>query len=323
MKRDLKPETIRLNDGNRCRASAQVLPGLGANLVSFRVDGIEFLHWNETAFLEDAAFSGAFNMFPTPCRLAGCSYEFEGRKIVQRKRGERVFIHGLIRDEAMESRNDGAGITSWLEIAPGHPVFEGFPFKCSFAVTHSLGEAPAAASGENAKRHPCLSVGFRLQNRDERNIPFGYGLHPYWRIHGTRKDVAIRIPCDFVMEQADLVPTGDCSPVSGTCLDLRSAKNLEGMELDNVFWERKPGDAAEIAFRAVARKIVIEADAEFTHMIAFTPPDKDYFCVESLTSCPNAPNLAAADKGRAAHMLVVPPGGTAQSWIKYTVVPLT
>ena len=54
---------------------------------------------------------GAFNMFPTPCRLANCSYAFDGRKIVQRKRGEDVFIHGLIRDEALEFKAEASRIT--------------------------------------------------------------------------------------------------------------------------------------------------------------------------------------------------------------------
>lgn len=300
----LVPETIHGN--GRLKLTAQITPRLGANLISFTANGRELLFWNPRALLAGKHWSGAFNMFPTPCRLANCSYTFEGRKIRQRKNGEDVFIHGLIRNESMECRNDGNAITSWIDIEPGHPVYEGFPFACRFSISHILDDSS-------------LTVRFRVKNNDSRNLPFGYGIHPYWRIQGRRKDVLVRVPCDNTLDLTDLVPTGGYTSVDRTDLDLRALRSLERLNADNIFWPRKPGDTAEIVLKAARLKIDIAAGNNFKHMIVYSPTRRPFVCVENLTSSPNAPNLVTAGKGETATMLVVKPGKTEEGWVKYTV----
>ena len=300
----LKAETI-ARQGDFA-LSAQITPGVGANLISFTVDGEELIYWDEAGFLAGDTFTGAFTMFPTPCRLDNCSYEFEGRRIVQHKRGEQVFIHGLVRDEMMQCRNDGASITSWIDITPEHPVYEGFPYRCRFSVSHTLGK-------------DSLTVGFKLENLDTGNIPFGYGIHPFWRLKGERKDVAVRVPCDSILDLENLVPTGGVTPVEGTDLDLRDGKSLDGFFIDNAFWKRNPGDSAELALQAIGKAIVYEASDNFPHMIVYAPEGQPFVCVENLTTCPNAPNLVTAGFGKVANMLIAAPGATVEGWIKYTV----
>ena len=215
-------------------------------------------------------------------------------------------MHGLIRDEAFEFRNDGARLTSWIEITPEHPVFDGFPFRCLFTMRHSL--------------HECgLTVSYQLENRDSRNIPFGYGIHPFWRLHGDRGQVEVRVPCDYVLELADLVPTGAVLPVEGNELDLRRNRSLEGLFIDNAFWKRSPGDQAELRFAALGRKLIFEASDDFLHMIVYAPRAEPFVCVENLTTCPNAPNLVSAGQGEMASMLVAPPGETLEGWIRYRI----
>jgi len=300
----LKAQTI--SRAGRFSLSAKVIPGVGANLISFTVDGVELIYWDEPGFLTGDTFTGAFTMFPTPCRLDNCSYEFEGRKIVQKKGGEQVFIHGLVRDEVMQFKNDGAGVTSWIDITPDHPVYEGFPFRCRFSVTHALGE-------------DSLTVSFTLENRDTRNIPFGYGIHPFWRLQGDRKNVTVRVPCDSILDLENLVPTGGVTPVAGTELDLRGGKSLDGFFIDNAFWKREPGDSAELTLKAIGKAIVYEAGDNFPHMIVYAPEGKPFVCVENLTTCPNAPNLVTAGHGDVANMLTAAPGQTVEGWIKYTI----
>ena len=303
-KAQLQPQTI--SRAGRFSLSAKVIPGVGANLISFTVDSVELIYWDEPGFLTGDTFTGAFTMFPTPCRLDNCSYEFEGRKIVQKKGGEEIFIHGLVRDEVMQFKNDGAGVTSWIDITPDHPVYEGFPFRCRFSVTHALGE-------------DSLTVSFTLENRDTRNIPFGYGIHPFWRLRGDRKNVTVRVPCDSILDLENLVPTGGVTPVAGTELDLRGGKSLDGFFIDNAFWKREPGDSAELTLTSIGKAIVYEAGDNFPHMIVYAPEGKPFVCVENLTTCPNAPNLVTAGHGDVANMLTAAPGQTVEGWIKYTI----
>ncbi|MBN2302744.1 MAG: aldose 1-epimerase [Lentisphaerae bacterium] len=287
-------------------SKAQIIPEYGANLVSFQVDGIEFIHWNGHPPKDDEDWSGAFNMFPTPCRLANCSYSFEGKHITQKKHNQDVFIHGLVRDELMQYKNNGSSIVSWLNITPGHPVYEGFPFKCMFTLTHTLDEYS-------------LTVGFKVENRDKCNIPFGYGLHPFWQIYGERKDISIRIPCDKFLDLDNLVPTGGSTSVKGTDYDLRTLRNINNLFVDNVYCSRQPGDTAEIHFASIQKKLIIAASDNFRHIVVFIPHETKYFCVENLTTCPNAPNLVNAGHGDVATMLVVAPGQTIDGWIKYKI----
>ncbi|MHB0938519.1 MAG: aldose epimerase family protein [Armatimonadota bacterium] len=300
----LQPQTI--SRTGRFSLAATVTPGVGANLISFTVDGVELIYWDEPGFLSGDTFTGAFTMFPTPCRLDNCSYEFEGRKIVQKKHGEEVFIHGLVRDEVMTFRNDGDSVNCWIDITPDHPVYEGFPYRCRFSVSHRLGE-------------DSLTVGFRLENKDTCNIPFGYGIHPFWRLQGDRKNVAVRVPCDSILDLENLVPTGGVTPVAGTELDLQQGKSLDGFFIDNAFWKRNPGDSAQLTLKSIGKAIVYEASDNFPHMIVYAPEGQPFVCVENLTTCPNAPNLVTAGHGDVANMLTAAPGSVVEGWIKYTI----
>lgn len=284
--------------------SAGITPLFGANLVSFKAAGTELIFWDAAALLAGKSHTGAFNMFPTPCRLDKCSYTFDQRRIRQRKHGKDVFIHGLVRDEAFTFLAEPDRVISWIDIAPGHPVYAGFPFKCRFQVSHVLDEDG-------------LTISFELANRDTRAIPFGYGVHPFWRIIGSRKDIALRIPCPYLLDTTDLLPTGGYSSVGA--LDLRVPRNLEGFTCDNVFWPRKLKDTAEIVMARPGLKIQIAASANFPHMIVYAPPGKRYVCVENLTSAPNALNLAAAGHAKVAGMLVAKPGQKIRGWVRYTV----
>jgi len=300
----LKTETI--THQGRFALSARVTPGVGANLISFTVDGHELIYWDEAGFLAGDGLTGAFTMFPTPCRLAGCAYEFEGRRITQTKHGEPVPIHGLVRDEAMQCRNDGDRVTSWIDITPDHPVYEGFPFTCCLRITHALCDDG-------------LKVSFALENRDTRAIPFGYGIHTFWRIQGSRAETLVRLPCDYILDLADLVPTGGYTPVAGTALDLRQAKSLDGFYIDNAFWQKHAGDSAELMLNAIGKTILFDAGDNFPHMIVYAPEGQPFVCVENLTTCPNAPNLVSAGNGQVANMQVAAPGATVEGWLKYTI----
>lgn len=287
---------------------AAVTPGMGANLVSFQADGTEYVYYDEALLKRDGKFTGAFNMFPTPCRLADCAYTFEGRRISQVKRGKPVFIHGLVRDEAFQYETGQDRICSWIDIDPRSPLYEGFPFTCSFRVTHRV--------GENG-----LTVTFQLVNQDTRRIPFGYGIHPYWLLHGSRDEVRLRIPCDRMLESKDLVPTGNTLPVKGTPFDFRTLKPLGNLLPDHVFWKPRSEDPAEIRYDALEKKIVIETGPSFAHMIVYTAAGAPFVCVENLTTCPNAQNIAAAGDNSMTHLLTAEPGQTVEGWLRYSVRP--
>ncbi len=303
---DLQPETLEATVEGR-EISISILPRMGANLVSFRVDGREFIHFDADRILANSEnMTGAFQMFPTPCRLTGSKYPFAGREILQRKGGQDVFIHGLVRDEPFDTCQMGSSLLSQLDITPSHPVYEGFPFAGRLTTTHRI--IPRG-----------LELSFAFENRGDSAAPVGYGLHPFWRLPGKRSDVMVMIPTDNITELVDLLPTGKLLPVAGTDYDWRQWRSLEGVEIDAVFYPKPPESTAGIRFLDEGLQLTLQASPNMRHMICYAPAGQPFVCLENLTCTPDDPNLYAAGFEEVSGMSLVPPGDVWSGWIRYTV----
>ncbi|MCD6364538.1 MAG: aldose 1-epimerase [Planctomycetes bacterium] len=268
---------------NGHKMAAGVLAGFGANLVSLQVDGHDYIYCDEAVFEQTGEeFTGCFVMFPTPCRIPGGTYEFEGRRITQNKRGRLVPIHGLVRDEAFELESIADGVRLSLDITPDHPVYEAFPFAGLLSLEMKLIERG-------------LSYSFCFENRGDSAAPVGFGVHPYWRIPGREEDTWVQVPCDRMLDQVDLIPTGTATPVGGTDMDLRELRSLGGLRFDDVYVARSPGAPAIVEFRDIGRRVLLRADDVFTHQIVYHPSGAPFVCVENLTCAPNAVNLQSID----------------------------
>ncbi len=278
------------------------------NLVSLAVDGQEYLHYDKPAMLAEGAFSGCFIMFPTPCRIPDGVYRFGGRKIVQRKRGKRITIHGLVRDEEFQVTRDTNAMILTLAITPDHPVYEGFPFQSALVVKMKLVERG-------------LEYSFQFRNEDEQPAPVGFGLHPFWRIPGRRSDAYVQVPCDRTMVLENLIPTGATQPVAGTSLDLREPRCLEGLEVDCVFLGRRGAAPAAIEYRDLGKRMTLRADEVFSHQIVYAPAGQPFVCVENLTTAPNAVNLPLAP-AEVSGLRVVPPGQSLTGTTRFIVEDL-
>ena len=287
----------------------EIMPALGANLCSFAVDGWELIYWSDEDLMKDGDMRGCFHMFPTPCRLPDAKYTFQGKTYVQTKRGEPVIIHGLLRDEEMEVKREETVLTCSVKVTEQHPVYEGYPFPCIFSVEYKLLERG-------------LQISLSYENTGGSDAPFGYGLHPFWRIEGERNDVAIRVPCNYTMELANLVPTGEISPVDGTKLDFRETTSLEGVDVDNLFWGRDVATQALVEYRAEGKKVTLDASDAFNHMIVYAPAGKPFVCVEHLTCAPNQINLYRGPGDDVSGLIIVPPEGKVEGWVRYVVASL-
>jgi len=291
------------------RVEVEVMPRLGANLTSFKVDGDELIHFDKAGLLASEDYTGCFMMFPTPCRLTGSKYTFGGREIRQRKGGEDVFIHGLVRDEEFAVTRENNKLTCTLAIDKNHAVYEGYPFPCTLSVAFSLLERG-------------LQIEFDYRNTGETDAPFGFGMHPFWRIPGERKDVAVQVPCSDTLELVNLMQTGKTDPVEGTDLDLRSFRSLEGLAIDNAFWGRDPTGEQGLTFADRGIKLTLESSEIFEHMIAYVPDGEPFMCLENLTCCPDAPNVYANGAEEVSGLKIVSPGQSLQGWVRFVVTDL-
>ena len=309
MQADLERERLEAALDGRTTA-IEVLPRMGVNLVSFRVDGRELIHFDpDRLFSAEPHMSGCFHMFPTPCRLTRSRYTFEGREIRQRKRGEEVHIHGLIRDEQFVISKSERQLAAVLSFDEQHPVYEGFPFPGEVTIRCQL-----LAGG--------VEIAFSYHNKGEANAPVGYGIHPFWRIPGDRSQVLVKVPAEYRLALDDpttQLPTGELLPVAGTEYDLRDYRSLADLFIDDVFYPKRAEEEAGVLFTAEDLCLRIEHSPNMRHMICYSPKDRPFVCVENLTCAPDAQNLYARGHREAAGLTVVPPGERLEAWVRYTL----
>ena len=316
---DLRPETLQATiSGHTTRIA--VLPRMGANLISFQVDGREFIHFDADRVLADSQqMTGCFHMFPTPCALDKGRYTFQGREVIQQRRGEVINNHGLLRDEVFAiAEGDGELIASleWAEGDPGRQrscappsVYEGFPWPGRVEIRYRL-----IARG--------LEVTFTFQNRGHSPAPVGYGIHPFWQFTCGRADVLVKVPAEYRLaldNYVDQNPTGELIPVEGTKYDLRQPRPLTDLFIDDVFWPRRPEDCAEVAFPEEGLRVRIEASPSLGHLVCYSPENRPFVCIENLTSAPDAQNLHARGYQDLAGLTIVEPSDSMEAWVRYAV----
>ena len=168
-------------------------------------------------------------------------------------------------------------------------------------------------------RSPSCGFGDGASVRGDEAAPFGFGVHPYWKLDSRRGDNAVKVPCEHTMELVDLIPTGKLDAVEGTSLDLRDWVSLAGVDIDNAFFGRDPGQLGGLERRNSGLRLAIDASPELTHMIAYAPAGEPFVCVENLTCAPDAPNVFAKGYERESGLVAVEPGQAHAGWITWTV----
>lgn len=318
--------TLAYDDPKDSRRSlqARVCPEAGANLFSLALGGMELLQ--QPAEFKDLPEGGAGTpiLYPTPNRIRDGRFTFEGREF---RFGDDAahFIHGLVRkrpwscdppmfwDGALPAgrRVTHVAFESRIRFEPETPQFERFPIRHTLTVRFSL-------------HRESLWITFGVHNEDRARLPFGFAIHPYFRLLGAREQTFLHVPAQARMEATpDLLPTGVLCPLDGSPFDLRRARPLSELALDDVYWGMSAEAPASFEARDAGVRVVLKAGEPFTHLVVFTPRDKPYFCVENQTCSTDAHNLHAKGFGKEAHLLVVEPGQTTigavsirPSWIR-------
>ena len=146
-----------------------------------------------------------------------------------------------------------------------------------------------------------LTVEIAVTNEGKAPMPAGLGLHPYFpRTPDCRLTAAVGnmwatdtevMPTELVLPPADADPAAGLLP--------------EWAPLDNCF----TGFAGEavVDWPDYGASLTLECDPAFAFLVIYTPPGKDFFCVEPVSHCTDAVNLAAARQGDTG-LRVIEPG---------------
>ncbi|HEY0714076.1 MAG TPA: aldose 1-epimerase [Polyangia bacterium] len=302
---------LRLVDASGIQEAA-IAPAAGSNLFSWSVDGEELLLQPARLWDLREHHAGTPIMFPTVNRVRDSRMSFEGRDFVFEPNLGSNFIHGLARHcrfevTALYTTADAAVAETTLDWNATQPAFARFPIRHRLTLRYHLD-----ASG--------MRIGYRVENLDDARLPYGFGLHPYFRVPGRREDVTIAAPLDAHMEADAWLPTGAILPVEATAFDLRRGATLSALNLDEAYVGMAPGKAASFALGPGKLTVQLSGSEQFTHLVVYTPADRGYFCIENQTSSTDAHNLWARGKTAESHLLVVGPGQTDAGEVHWAIV---
>lgn len=288
-------EPISLTDA-ATGASAKILSGLGFNCYSFQPvlggQPSEVL-WSEDDFPSGQckpSHSGIPILFPFPGRLRGSHLAYEGQTYpLGSDDGRGNAIHGFVLNrpwrvvERLPHRAVGEFHASIDE--PG--LNRRWPADFRLTMAYEL-------------RGNSLTAEIQVQNPGPGRLPFGLGLHPYFRVPlgdgGRADDCRVTAPVSEYWELAGMLPTGRRLPADGPRA-LAAGTTFGQMQLDDVFTGLPTGTdvhRATIEDPHHRRTLELAFDASFRECVVYNPPHREAVCIEPYTCVPDAYELQAA-----------------------------
>jgi aldose 1-epimerase len=285
--------------------------GSGSNLCRYSYSGYSLIDYDEN-LLSTGDFTGTPVLYPTPNRVKDGIVHYRGENFLQEKGGKVVFEHGLVYDEAWDLDGvvvDDLGVSARTKIAwhENQPFFKAFPFLHTLTLNFRL-------------HNKGLTISYEIINLDTIDLPYGFGLHPYFQKISGDEGTMISLPVKNVMEaNEELLPTGKILAVKGTDFDLNNFTPIGDHDLDHVFMRYRNSAPAIIHFIHQGLKLKIRTSKEFLYFVVYSPASSKFFCIESQTCSTNAHNLYDCGHKRISGLRFVKPGGVARGYVKFEV----
>jgi aldose 1-epimerase len=306
-----------LDDGTG--SQARIWPALGFNCLSW----IAPLHgqtrellWSDPEVYTTArpTRSGIPILFPFPNRIRAGRYAWEGKQyqLPINDAQQKNAIHGFVcqrpwRVTGHGTSDEGIWVAAEFLGSRDAPECQGlWPDDYHIEVRYLL----------KANR---LTLDFAVRSPDEQVLPFGLGLHPYFRIPANQARVLILDPQLKRWPLADCLPTGRPMPLVGKHLRIANGRPLEDKQFDDIY--HLHGLVAPIGLRASDPPFLIrmELGEYFRQVVVFTPPHREAVCVEPYTCVTDAINID--QQIPAAGWRIARPGDTWQATVRLVCEP--
>ncbi len=158
-----------------------------------------------------------------------------------------------------------------------------------------------------------IGLDLSIRNTGTSGMPAGLGWHPYFPAAGA----VLQADVDAIWSPGPCglpVLPGPMPPAS----DLRMAKAVTDLDLDTPFRAAKA--SARLGWPDAGVGIRMTSSPELGHLVVFTPPGEDFFCVEPASHVPNAHNLDL--DGGPTGLVELAPGATFRAAIRLDFHPL-
>lgn len=172
-------------------------------------------------------------------------------------------------------------------------------------------------------RGDSLRFEFEAANTGNEEMPYGLGLHPYFRmgVHsgaGSSGEEVVTIPVSRHWPLAEMIPTGLNEPES---FGLKEGRPFAQLTLDNVFdhgptGEGDQGESLRVATIAGATsRLEVRYDTDYPFCIVYTPAHREAICIEPYTCLPGS--VAKGREGLKTGLRVLAPGEKWRTAVEY------
>ncbi len=278
-------------------ASASVLPSYGFNLFDLRLPAAGEVRRVIVAADDFAANpskpgrNGTPVLFPFPNRIREGKYTFAGKSYQVPLTTQPHAIHGfaiMAKWDVVEhgTSADGAFLVGRFHLAENNPEMRPFwPTDAILTIRYAL-------SGRR------LGMTITVTNPTDQDLPYGFGIHPYFRIPFASKDLSqgrMILPASEYWPQEGNLPTGERKPVDAR-LDFRKGQSMAGQKLDDILTGLAfEGDRCVCRLRdeALGAEFRLGFDRNFRELVVFSPPfgEGTLTAVEPYTQTTDAINL--------------------------------
>lgn len=295
-------------------ASAAITPSYGFNLFDLRLPARGEVRQVIVARADFAARpdkpgrNGIPILFPFPNRIRDGRYSFEGKDYALAiEPGKEHAIHGFAINAPWDvvdsgATDAGAFLVGRFQISRNAPERLGsWPADAVLTVRYDLG----------GRR---LGMTVTVANPTGQNLPFGFGIHPYFRlpfVAGSPDRGRLIVPAAAMWTLDGSLPTGAVVPVE-TRVDFRHGGSTTGRHLDDVLTDLAfDGDTCtcRLVDDDLGCATILTFDRTFRDLVVFVPPfDDTLVAVEPYTQTTDAINLAA--RGIDGGLRILGPGET-------------
>jgi aldose 1-epimerase len=250
------------------RLFVELAPAAGGAISRIAVDGEDVLRPMSPADVASGKgnHAAAYPLVPYSNRIRSGELVFEG-EIFHLERNWPGVNHPMHGDGwahgwHLEKQDDRSVEISYLHERAGERG--GWPFRYRAHQSYRLDDDR-------------LTVRMALENLEDRAVPAGLGLHPFFV-----RDADTELTC-----RCKAVWTADAEvlPIERIAVpphwDFAQARKVDSLVLDNCFdgWDGR----AEIVWPKRRLKLALEASQPFRHLVIYVPPGRDIFCVEPVS----------------------------------------
>ena len=213
-------------------------------------------------------------LFPTPNRVAGDGYIFNGKTV-------KGIMHGNLRHSSFNIEELSSDRVR--AVLPFSALGQFFPYEGLFSLGLSV-------DGHSVMWDICV------MNDGDEPLSFGFALHPFFR---KQEGMMLSSTLEYEMEASEeKLPSG-----RWTRTDYGREKDVSGMDIDTVFFS---DSTIRSSLVSEAYSIEITGSDDFDHVVVFTSPDRSFICVEPQTCSTDAHNMYAKGLKKESGLIIVP-----------------